>query len=119
MTECAIQQDLCPFYRGDTIPFEFTFKQPDDTPLDITDMTLTFSMKEDPDDELPVLSVSTTFPDDADSHNGKGSLKIQSSDTIDLEPDINYYFDFQLENGSEIFTVGAGRVKVLYDITTE
>jgi hypothetical protein len=117
MTECTTQQELCPFYRGDTIPFVFLFLQPDETPLNISGMTLTFSMKEDLDDTNTVLSVSTTFPDDTDSQNGKGLMKLQPSDTDTLVPDTNYYYDFQLQNGSEIFTVGAGRVKVLYDVT--
>jgi hypothetical protein len=117
MTECTIQQNLCPIYRGDTIPFDFTFTQPDDTPLDISNMTLTFTMKEDPTDTDVVLQESVVFPHNTESTNGKGSLTVPSTSTDTLEPDMSYYYDFQLVNVDEVFTIGAGKIKVLYDIT--
>jgi len=119
MTECNTQQDLCAFYRGDTIPFNFNFKDMNGDPIDITNMTLTFSMKEDPDDDTFILQESITFPDIQDSRDGIGSMKILPDKTETLEPDVSYYYDFQLKTTSnDIFTVGAGKVKVLYDITT-
>jgi hypothetical protein len=118
MTECAIQQDLCPIFRGDSVPFNFTFTQPDGTALDITDMTLTFTMKEYSDDPEAVLQKSVVFPDSQESRDGIGSMKILPSETADLEPGIKYYYDFQLETvDGDIFTLGTGRIMVNQDIT--
>lgn len=118
-TECLVPQMLCPLVRGDTIPFHFTFMQPDDSPLDISGMLMFFTMRLDATAAgVPDLQVKTTFPSDAESVAGKGSMKVLPSDTGSLVPKSTYHFDFQLVNGpDDVFTVGRGTILVEQDMT--
>ena len=115
--QCPTQQDLCNLYRGDTLPFTFKFNDPYGQAIDISGATLFFTMREDNEDENPALQVKVLFPIDENSENGIGSMKILPSDTESLEP-INYYYDFQLvRSPDDVFTVGAGRIRVKNDTT--
>lgn len=114
--QCQLNQDLCPISRGDTVPFTFNFKQPDGTPLNIVDMTLTYSMRLDIKEPSTAIEQSVTFPDTADSLIGQGNLKILPNFTEQLLAGRTYCFKFILDDHIEdIFTVGRGRIKVWPD----
>jgi len=113
--------DLCPFYRGDTIPFSFEFKEADGSPMDISDMVIYYTMKLDIKEDVlgpNDLQSSATFPADTNSMNGLGELRVLPTDTEKLLPDRAYAYDFQLVGGvDEVYTVGQGTVSVLRDVT--
>jgi len=121
MSSCSAPVTLCPFHRGDTIPFDFEFKNADGSPMDISGMVLFFSMKLDIQSETlgaNDLQTDTTFPADLDSESGLGSMKVLPVDTDNLLPERTYSYDFQLVNGAEdVFTVGYGMVDTLRDVT--
>jgi len=121
VNECLVPQDLCDIARGDTVPFGFTFKQPDGTPLPIAGMVLWFTAKLDPETELdPAAAIqqNVTFPVSPDSTAGIGSMKVLPAATELLIPGEKYKFDFQLTNGpDDVFTVGEGSFKCKQDVT--
>jgi hypothetical protein len=117
---CLEPQNLCSFFRGDTVPFDFSFKDDDDNPIDISGKTLTFTMKKKKNsiDGLDGdLQQSVTFPNDANSIAGIGSMVLLPDVTRNLLIS-SYYFDFQLVDGpDDVSTVGFGSVVVEQDIT--
>ena len=110
-------KDLQPIFRGDTVPFDFAFTNPDGDPVDISGTTLVFTMTIDPsvyNAELNDLLVSVTFPADINSEAGLGTLLLSQDDTKDLRVNANYHYYFKWTQDEDIeFTVGLGRVKVL------
>lgn len=107
------------FYRGDTVSYNFTFKDADGLPIDISATKLWFTIKKDPTypDNSAALQESVTFPSDADSVAGLGSITIAASVTALLSP-IQYYYDFQWVEGANVVTLTTGTVTILQDITT-
>jgi len=120
-TGCPTQQDMCGLFRGDTFQFDFTFKDEDGVALDISGMTLTFTMKQlvtSPDGVVGDLQESVIFPSDAQSVLGLGSMSVFPAKTTLLLPGVTYSFDFQLADGANyVLTVGWGTVPVKQDIT--
>ncbi len=117
---CQTAQNLCSIFRGDTLPFTFQFNNEDLTPIDISGMTLYFTMKlkkNSPDGEITDLQHSVVFPSDTASQNGQGSMEIPSSETQNLTVDREYYYDFELVDGATVSTIGYGQIKVEQDIT--
>ena len=114
---------LSDFYRGDTKNWSLTFTK-NGSPIDISNMTLYFTLKEDQDyaDNATsgVFQTSTTFPADATSQGGIGSLLLTSTFTNAIPPGA-YYYDFQLVDSSVspsvVTTLAKGTVNVLVDIT--
>lgn len=62
MSECG-EAELCPITQGDTAPFIFEFIGLDDEPMDLTGMQLHFTMKLDPEQEVPDLHHVLNFLD--------------------------------------------------------
>ncbi len=117
---CQTAQNLCSIFRGDTLPFTFQFNNEDGTPIDISGMTLYFTMKlkkNSPDGEITDLQHSVIFPADTSSQNGQGDMVIPSSETQNLTVDREYYYDFELVDGTTVSTIGYGQIKVEQDIT--
>lgn len=115
---CMVEQDLCPVTRGDTMPFSFTFKQ-NGVVFPINSYKLFFCMKQKNDSIYITGDVqeNVTFPDDADSTNGIGSMVITPVKTNDLIAGVNYYYEFQLVGPTDdVYTVGRGRIKVNDDL---
>lgn len=114
---CPVPQDLCPITRGDTVPFDVEFLQPDETPMDVTGMTLFFTMELD---GALALESFVTFPADAESVAGRGTLKVLPSETDLLSAGKRHKYAFKLTNGpDDVFTVGRGFVKVEDDLTPD
>lgn len=115
---CPRDQDIC-LRRGDYKAWNLTFAK-NGSALDISDTDFWITIKENEEDADvdAVLQKKITFPADADSLNGIGTLELLKTDTDSLDPTIRYYYDMQWVNGSgEPITTAAGRVKVLPDIT--
>ncbi len=119
-TECPVEQNLCNIYRGDKIPFTFQFNNADGTPMDISGLKLYFTMKlvaSSPDGEVGDLQDSVTFPTDAESVLGIGSMLVAAAKTELLTPVRDYFYDFQLIELDGPSTMGAGKIHVNQDIT--
>jgi len=120
-TGCPDRQDMCGLFRGDTFQFDFTFKDEDDVALDISGMTLIFTMKQDatsPDGEVGDLQEAVIFPADAQSVLGLGSMSVLPAKTNLIVPGVTYNFDFQLVDGTDyVLTIGWGTVPVKQDIS--
>lgn len=113
---------LSDFYRGDTKSWSLTF-QKNGSPIDISNMTLYFTLKQDQeaaDNDTGVYQASVTFPNDANSQAGLGSILLTSTFTDAIEPGA-YYYDFQLVDSSTspstVTTLAKGTVNVLIDVT--
>ena len=106
------------FYRGDTLTYNFTFKDSAGVAIDISNTKLYFTLKTDPSypDTSASLQDSITFPADADSIAGIGSIVISAASTNTLALVVHYY-DFQWINGTVVTTMGSGTLTVLQDIT--
>ena len=111
--ECSSTQDLCSITRGNTVEYDFTFVQDSGDPVDISGMTMSFSMKlkdSSPDGGKNDLYDEVTFP--AGSTDGTGNMQIAPEKTAVLLPKRWYHFEFLLESGSNEYTMGAGRIFV-------
>ncbi len=121
---CQEEQELWCIFRGDSVTYSFLFWDTDtDTPIDITDMELwlTFKLKAKDTDVDAGLQIKVTFPDNIDSQNGLGHMKLESTDTDPLIPNKSYFYDFQLVNPlvvpADVTTMGSGKVPIKQDIT--
>ena len=78
--------------------------------------------KDSADGETGDLQASKTFPSDADSVAGLGSLTVTATQTYALTAGVNYYYDFMLVDESTtpdtITPLGEGRVKAANSIKT-
>ncbi len=118
--ECSVEQRLCRVYRGDAIPFSFTFENDDGTPKDISGDKLYFTMKLDPnsaDGAKGDLQYEVTFPSDTDSANGIGGMLVPASKTALLGVDVDYFYDFKYIEDGVPFTIGSGLIYVKLNIT--
>jgi len=117
----ASSSGIASFYRGDTKVFNLTFADASGTAIDISGLKLWVTMKSntaDLDDAAAIQKV-ITFPADADSVAGIGSITLSSVETS-VTPG-TYYYDFQLVDESlsppSVTTITSGRVNILQDIT--
>lgn len=116
----ATKQNLDSIHRGDDRTYTVQFRDSDGNAIDISATTLWHTLKENEDDTdaNAVLQVSTTFPSDATSQAGNGTISIADTDTASLTPGIRYFYDFQwVDSSGNIYTVGWGRIKVEQDTT--
>lgn len=112
--------------KGDSYLWNLSFDdgQTPATPISIVGKTLTFTVKDfldDPDEDAPV-QVVTTFPDDADSLAGTGSVFVPHTETQNLTPGQKVFYDFQLSYTDTLGrkhaqTLAAGIVKVDWEVT--
>lgn len=108
-------KELFSIFSGDTLEYDFTFKDSDGSPINISGMTLYFTMKINKSDingSPNGLQETITFPSDIASANGDGGIYISSSKTKKLLPDRWYQFDFNLTSGVNTYTIGSGKVFV-------
>ena len=113
--ELETTKDLNSFFAGDTLDYGVSFNDLDGVPLNISGMTLTYTMKinrSDGNTDSTSLQSSVLFPDNDDSKNGVGSIEIPSSKTKQLITERWYQFDFQLIGGGKENTMGDGKVFV-------
>ena len=104
------------FYRGDTVYFNIAITDDAGSPVDLTGATVYFTMKKNIDDPDPgdLQKAITTHTDPT---QGKTQIKLDSSDTDNIDPG-KYFYDFQvtLANGDKI-TIESGILEVLADVT--
>lgn len=120
-SQCLAAQVMCPVFRGDSMSFEFEFRQEDGSPYDISGMTLFFTAKQmamSPDNVVGDIQWKVHFPTDTDSQAGVGSMKVPPLTTQYLIPGTLMHYDFQLVGGiDDVVTVGYGTFNVAQDIT--
>jgi predicted porin len=111
------------FYRGDTRSYKIVVKYKNGSPVPLAGKTLWFTMKVDPDDadNLAVLQVKHVFPNNTESENGVGYLKLSSTQTDTIYPG-EYWYDFQITEeipGAPpiVITLDSDKVEILKDIT--
>ena len=129
MSTCDTGEKLCDFHRGDTLPFDFLFENDDGTPMDITNMTVWFTMKMDSSvlalDQNDIQVKKHFDPGDPgnDYINGAGNMTVPTSKTTNLLPEKVYFYDFQLVQPKVdpeedfVFTLEADKVGTLQDVT--
>ena len=103
--------------RGDDISLSVTFKDENDTPIDITGYTIFFTVKKnlDGDDDSGAL-IAKTVTDHTSPTTGVTTISLSSNDT-DL-PEDNYYYDFQTKDSSgNISSTKKGYFVVELDVT--
>jgi len=113
--DCANVKDLCSFFAGDTLNYGFSVKKLDGSVIDISGMTLVFSVKlnkNDADRAVNNMQVSIVLPSDGDSQDGIGSMFVSGKDTSRLLNNRWYHFSFRLVNSGNGYVVGSGKVFV-------
>lgn len=100
--------------RGDTLNIQFEIES--ETVLDLTsnDFSVTFSLKKSPTDNAYIFQKNksaVTSPAD-----NIFVLRVAPEDTVDLLPGY-YFYDIQLEIGTDIFTIAIGKLNLIIDIT--
>lgn len=113
--------DIKAFYRGDQKTYKFDFG----AGTDITNWKIFLTFKEaiDDSDSSAALQVSNTAGDNVldDIANGIMYLTLTSTDSANLDPEVNYYYGFQRvivgTSPIDVKTLLTGRVKILQDIT--
>lgn len=110
MSNCN-DETLCDITRGDTIPFQYQFKNADGTPKDVAGKSLHFVMYVDPEQKVPDLHYEEIFPVGVPVTSGV--MNVPPHMTIKLTGGQCYLFAFKLIGGiDEVFTLGAGSIKV-------
>jgi len=99
--------------RWDTFIRSIQIKNEDWTPVDITNSTLTFSIKKKITDTSYILSRNF---DITDAQNWKAEIRI---DWTDMELELaSYYYDIQwVDSNWTIITILKGVFNIVYDIT--
>ncbi len=112
---CAVSQELCSIFAGDSLNYKVSLKKDDGTPIDVRRMTIYFTMKINKSDDSRAktsLQFSMVFPDNEDSANGEGDMVIPATLTNGLLGARWYQFDFQLVAGAAVHTIGNGKIFV-------
>ena len=100
--------------RGDTVNIQFEIES--DTVLDLTsdDFEITFSLKRSATDNAYVFQkdkTAVTSPAD-----NVFILRVAPEDTVNLIPGY-YYYDLQLNIGTDVYTIAIGKIHLEIDIT--
>ena len=100
--------------RGDTVNIQFEVES--DTVLDLTsdDFEITFSLKRSATDNAYVFQkdkTAVTSPAD-----NVFILRVAPEDTVHLIPGY-YYYDLQLNIGTDVYTIAIGKIHLEIDIT--
>lgn len=102
------REDLPVQYEGDDEPFTFTFRDEEtNDPKDITDWTVTLTIKESPSDQTAVIQKSTSSH--SDPTNGETTIELTEQDTSGVVG--WFYYDIEVEDGDgDRRTILAGSV---------
>ena len=100
--------------RGDTVNIQFEVSS--DTALDLSsdDFEITFSLKRSATDNAYVFQkdkTAVTSPAD-----NAFILRVAPEDTVNLIPGY-YYYDLQLNIGTDVYTIAIGKIHLEIDIT--
>ena len=110
------------FHRGDTVPYNVTFTE-NGVAKDISNMILFITLKANKadTDAAAAMQKKHTFPADANSIAGTGTVILTSAET-NVSPG-KYYYDIQLvdptPNPVVVTTLTSGTVDVLRDISVD
>lgn len=105
--------DLPELVEGDDVPFPVTFARPAGNPIDITDWTVSVTVKSH-NSETPVIQKDIT---DHGSTTGETSFEFNSDETAGLGGD-TYRYDIQATKpGGEVRTIVIGRVPFVDGVT--
>jgi hypothetical protein len=107
-------------YRGDHKTFELSVKDSDNVAVNITGATLTFSVKNDPNDPTALISKSTAVVTEialTTPVNGLAEIYLLPADTRDLEAG-TYVYDVQIVTAaSKKHTLVRANLILLDDVT--
>lgn len=106
------QVNLNPPTQGDDAGYELTFERSGGA-VDISGWSsITFTVKREKNQSTPDLQETATFTDPV---NGKAEIQLGSADTADLVG--LYYYDIEVDTGSETRTIMSGVVPFNQDVT--
>jgi hypothetical protein len=109
--------NLRSFARGDDWTVQYTFKDTEGNPIDITGNTYWVTLKtakDDADQGAAQVNITASGPD---AINGIVIVAFDSSITTNLTPG-TYYYDLQeVDLSGNVYTILLGKVRVVSDIT--
>lgn len=116
-----LKSDQLPdFFRGDNLDVQYTIKDRDGNPINLTLKTLTFTLKQNTDLGDVDAAIQTTLANDPDQVTNPGvtSLLVEAATTALVTPG-RYDYDIQYKDTANgyIETLVRGRVNVLADVT--
>ncbi|MFQ3578659.1 MAG: hypothetical protein SNJ71_00785 [Bacteroidales bacterium] len=103
------------FYRGDTVTIRCLFKQ-NGVAKDITNSVVFFTVKKNVQDADNKAIISKKITNHTKPLEGETYIILTASDTNNITPG-QYFYDVQLVEDNNVFTVISGTVSVLADIT--
>lgn len=103
--------------RGDTLIIEVSVYDSDGKVFDLTNATLTFTVKSRIDDPDSNASIQISQTDHIDAKAGKTIIKVPAELTQQLAAGKTYLYDIQLKKDDIIATINIGSFKVVPDIT--
>lgn len=119
----AERVNVGPFRRGDTIPFNLTFKDGVGDPISMAERTLWLTVKlstAEPDAAAAYQTSVTYAVDDTDAIAGLVSFYIPASATKLMYP-TSYLYDIQVVDAAspedQVYTYLYGKIKIVADVT--
>lgn len=109
-------------FRGDDYSFTAIVYDTEGEAEDLTNFSLLFTIKEEKSNTANVFqksSTSSTEISKSSTVTGEYTVYIDSADTNDLTPDIDYWYDVQITNttNSKKYTTMVGNFAIESDIT--
>jgi hypothetical protein len=115
--------DVGPFRRGDTIPFNLTFKDGNDDPISMAGRALWLTVKlstEEADSAAAFQTTVTPAVDDVDALAGRLNIYIPHSISKTFLP-TSYVYDIQVVDTAtpedQVYTYLYGKLKIAADVT--
>jgi hypothetical protein len=103
-------------YRGDDFSMSLTFKDENQDPIDITDWTISFTVKDKTYKADTDAKISIDVTDHVDPINGKTGIFVEHSLTDPLEG--IYQYDIQFRTNSDIIrTFARGQINFIDDVS--
>jgi hypothetical protein len=105
--------------RGDRKVFNVTLTDAAGDPLDLTDLELTFTVKERHEDTVAVISKTVGAGIAVVSaEDGTATITVDPEDTEDIEEPRNFVWDLEVSNGAgDIRTPVDGTFRIRHDVT--
>lgn len=102
--------------QGDTCSFRVTLKDENDAAINLTGTTANMEIKRLDGSLVLALSIGDgiTYTNAA---SGEMTITIDADDTAALDPEYTYSYDVQWNNGANIRTVAAGKLRIMKQIT--
>jgi hypothetical protein len=112
-----VKKDMS-FYRGDDISFDVVFRDPtnNNTPLDITDWIISFTIKKSNSDPDVKAVIQEDFSSFVAPTTGVATVFVSHTETASLNG--GYFYDIQAKRADNIvFTVISGSILFAEDTT--